>query len=275
MTTNGTDLISNAKAAAGTATGRENVVELTAEDIATLAALGKEERAVFRTLHQQVIDEVESGGPRTRYSILRNFMQMTPQQMEWCIELYAQHKVQDAATPDLRHSDSEGATANDVAPFHEDSGASLDGAVFTSTAIASSNDADGGSLPPHPTTPAPLPPMPNFTAPTDNSTAGCCPVEAPPISPVVKSTTANLDVWLRRRVFELRVMVSIGPSELLSVLQSLDDGQLVLPFTEVKLWLGLEEKEPLPPALEQLVTEYRAVRHGNAATVMPVINTGR
>merc|ERR1711994_1006846 len=117
--------------------------------------------------------------------------------------------------------------------------------------------------------------MHNLTAPTDNASAGCCPMEAPPASPVVKSTTANLDVWLRRRVFELRVMVSIGPSELLSVLQSLDDGQLVLPFTEVKLWLGLEEKEPLPPALEQLVTEYRAVRHGNAAPVMPVGNPGR
>jgi hypothetical protein len=66
--------------------------------------------------------------------------------------------------------------------------------------------------------------------------------------------------WIRRRVFELRVRLSVGPAELLTVFQNLNDEQLVQPFMEVKLWLGMEEKEPLPAALETLVTEYRTLR---------------
>jgi len=80
-----------------------------------------------------------------------------------------------------------------------------------------------------------------------------------------RASGADLAAWLRKRIFQLRVTINIGPSELLSVLQSLDDEKLAPPFTEAKLWLGLEEREPLPAALEQLVTEYRAVRAGGAA----------
>eukprot|EP00933_Yihiella_yeosuensis_P043185 TRINITY_DN37924_c0_g1_i1.p1 TRINITY_DN37924_c0_g1~~TRINITY_DN37924_c0_g1_i1.p1 ORF type:complete len:550 (+),score=174.07 TRINITY_DN37924_c0_g1_i1:217-1866(+) len=71
---------------------------------------------------------------------------------------------------------------------------------------------------------------------------------------------AKLADWLRRRVFELRVSLAMGHTELLNVLQTLGDEQLEPPFEEAKLWLGLDETETMPPALEQLITEFREVR---------------
>jgi len=58
-----------------------------------LLRLGGEERATFRALAQQVADEATDGGPRTRFSILRNFMKMSNEQLECCIELYTAHQV--------------------------------------------------------------------------------------------------------------------------------------------------------------------------------------
>jgi len=70
----------------------------------------------------------------------------------------------------------------------------------------------------------------------------------------------KLAEWLRRRVFQLRVSLPVGQAELLEVLQSLDDEKLQPPFEEAKLWLGLDESETMPSALEQLLTDFRHVR---------------
>ncbi|CAE8714752.1 unnamed protein product [Polarella glacialis] len=61
-------------------------------------------------------------------------------------------------------------------------------------------------------------------------------------------------------VFQLRVNLVMGQNELMEVLQSLDDDKLQPPFEEAKLWLGLDPEESLPPALEQLISEFRDVR---------------
>jgi len=73
-------------------------------------------------------------------------------------------------------------------------------------------------------------------------------------------TGKKLAEWLRRRVFQLRVILPVGQAELLEVLQSLDDEKLQPPFEEAKLWLGLDESEIMPSALEQLLTDFRQVR---------------
>jgi hypothetical protein len=73
----------------------------------------------------------------------------------------------------------------------------------------------------------------------------------------------RLGDWLRRRVFELRVPLAdfgMGASDLLGVLQGLNDEQLVPPFSEVKMWLGLDDKQSLDPALAQLVLEFGQIR---------------
>ncbi|CAK0822814.1 unnamed protein product, partial [Prorocentrum cordatum] len=75
-----------------------------------------------------------------------------------------------------------------------------------------------------------------------------------------------LGAWFRRRVFELRVMVPMGPMELLGVLESLTDDQLAPPYAEAKMWLGLDESEPLPAALETLVAEFLARRGEGSPT---------
>lgn len=106
------------------------------------------------------------------------------------------------------------------------------------------------SLPP---APVPLPPA--------GAVAGAASEKlSAPTKPV------NLEDWIRRRVFQLRVPLQMGPLELLAVLQSVDDGQLVPPYSEAKMWLGYDEKESLPPALEQLVTEYCALRANGCAS---------
>jgi len=51
--------------------------------------------------------------------------------------------------------------------------------------------------------------------------------------------------------------VEATPGVLASVLSNLTAEQMVPPFTEVKLWLGLDETQGMSPALEQIVTEYR------------------
>mmetsp|Transcript_109480 Transcript_109480/g.244311 ORF Transcript_109480/g.244311 Transcript_109480/m.244311 type:complete len:516 (-) Transcript_109480:71-1618(-) len=66
---------------------------LSAEHLQALTCLGEEERAMFHQLHRQVADEAQEGGPRTRYSILRNFMDMTTEQLETCIDLYTQQEA--------------------------------------------------------------------------------------------------------------------------------------------------------------------------------------
>mmetsp|Transcript_69598 Transcript_69598/g.166986 ORF Transcript_69598/g.166986 Transcript_69598/m.166986 type:complete len:151 (-) Transcript_69598:127-579(-) len=83
----------------------------------------------------------------------------------------------------------------------------------------------------------------------------------------VKISGSQLESWFRRRAFELRVglAASFGSSEVLEVLKSLQDSSLVPPFTEVKMWLGLDEQEALPESVETLVTEFRAIRSGQAA----------
>jgi hypothetical protein len=71
--------------------------------------------------------------------------------------------------------------------------------------------------------------------------------------------------WLRRRVFELRVPVSdfgMGATDLLNVLKGLTDEQMAPPYDEVKMWLGLDSTEELPPALGQLVQEFVSTRQG-------------
>lgn len=75
-----------------------------------------------------------------------------------------------------------------------------------------------------------------------------------------KHPSRPLDAWFRRRVFELRVMVSMGTTDLLGVLEALTDEQLAPPYAEAKMWLGLDEGEPLPEALEGLVSEFLARR---------------
>ncbi|CAE8618770.1 unnamed protein product, partial [Polarella glacialis] len=101
------------------------------------------------------------------------------------------------------------------------------------------------------------------------------PVEAPAPAPAPASSSSvswpapakaqqldgvKLAEWLRRRVFQLRVNLVMGQNELMEVLQSLDDDKLQPPFEEAKLWLGLDPEESLPPALEQLISEFRDVR---------------
>eukprot|EP00930_Biecheleria_cincta_P029229 TRINITY_DN2034_c0_g1_i1.p1 TRINITY_DN2034_c0_g1~~TRINITY_DN2034_c0_g1_i1.p1 ORF type:complete len:609 (+),score=166.41 TRINITY_DN2034_c0_g1_i1:94-1920(+) len=75
-----------------------------------------------------------------------------------------------------------------------------------------------------------------------------------------KLAGTKLSEWLRRRVFQLRVTLPIGHSELLEVLQSLDDEKLQPPFEEAKLWLGFDDADSLPKGLEQLMTDFRDVR---------------
>lgn len=79
-----------------------------------------------------------------------------------------------------------------------------------------------------------------------------------------KVDPAKLKDWIRRRVFELRVQLSISPEQLLNIFQEMEDSQLQAPFTEVKLWLGLDETEPLPVGVDQLVVEFRAARGGTS-----------
>jgi len=69
--------------------------------------------------------------------------------------------------------------------------------------------------------------------------------------------------WIRRRVYELRV--PIKSADVLAVLQNLSDEQLTPPFAEVKLWLGLDEADPLPVGLDQLAREFCSVRAGGTA----------
>jgi len=67
--------------------------------------------------------------------------------------------------------------------------------------------------------------------------------------------------WLQKRVFELRVPMSdigMGVPDLLTVLQSLDDTQPLLP--QVKMWIGLEENQDVHGGLAQLVEEFATLR---------------
>ncbi len=77
----------NAEANAGSG------VELSTEDVESLGALSDEARAMFRQLHKQVADEEHGGGPRTRFSILKNFLNMTTEELEMCIALYYRSQV--------------------------------------------------------------------------------------------------------------------------------------------------------------------------------------
>eukprot|EP00931_Biecheleriopsis_adriatica_P053965 TRINITY_DN31714_c5_g1_i1.p1 TRINITY_DN31714_c5_g1~~TRINITY_DN31714_c5_g1_i1.p1 ORF type:complete len:545 (-),score=133.07 TRINITY_DN31714_c5_g1_i1:101-1735(-) len=92
------------------------------------------------------------------------------------------------------------------------------------------------------------------------------PAASPPAWPAATGAVkerlsgTKLAEWLRRRVFQLRVPLAMGHAELLEVLQSLDDEKLQPPFEEAKLWLGLDESEAMPPALAQLITDFRDVR---------------
>lgn len=441
------------------------------EDIESLEALSEDERAVFRALHNQVADEARSGGPRTRYSILKTFGFMTNEQMELCIDLYTQHServageaaaaaVASAAAPTSAASAApaavvaaEATPAAAVAPQAQDamweernkateksrleraeqfaaarekaaeakkeqaaaSATSAAGNAVVSSgpsplppkaassaaaprewpvrkqppsaspaaptptpaassagarewpvrkpppssaqpdakathappagsgppasappvppgldlppglpssgdeAVASSDDiavdddagADGGgsggssvagakaklpALPPKPTGLAPpAPPSPPAPREGDDEVVGVAarsspttaatfeampplPVDRdaavdPPATPPVASpdgVTAQGkpgDAWVRKRIFQLRVQIS--PELLLTVLENLSVGQLVEPFTEVKMWLGLDENEPLPAALEQLVKEYRAACAGSSLPKAP------
>lgn len=98
------------------------------------------------------------------------------------------------------------------------------------------------------------------------------PVKAP--EPAAKGTASaqvrmepvKLEDWIRRRVFELRLSLGMSPDVLLATLQNLEDEQLQAPFTEVKLWLGLDEAEPLPAGLDQLVLEFRSARGGGVSS---------
>jgi hypothetical protein len=70
-----------------------SAVELSTEDVESLGALSEEARAMFRQLHKQVADEEQAGGPRTRFSILKNFLNMTTEELEKCIALYYRSQV--------------------------------------------------------------------------------------------------------------------------------------------------------------------------------------
>lgn len=72
-----------------------------------------------------------------------------------------------------------------------------------------------------------------------------------------------MEGWVRRRAHELGVVIrdlGMGPSELAMVLKDLDDSQLAPPFTEVKMWVGLDDSQDLSPPLAQLVMEFSAMR---------------
>jgi len=414
-----------------------------------LLRLGEEERATFQALAQQVADEVNHGGPRTRYSILRNFMNMSNEQLECCIELYTAHQMKnnaqspvDAApvmhaVPDTSATVAENAPEDppvamplappppripvpappispapgtsapaagwplneratqqetqptlispsawelgakpltaapsgpapewlcmaqlrppqDLAPGWTPLGRApaglAPGPPGLELPIDAGHVAKGGPLPdPHvllaasdealndethaspfekapvaalqhvlppqpleaappppeplhegvfvddvppattdsalmppapavasvpsmPTTPAAPPPLAVVDGPRGTTTAGARRRAAAPPRPGAASPSQagiSLDAWLRKRLFQLRVTIALGPKELLSVLQKLDDEQLAPPFAEAKLWLGFDEQEPMPAALEQLMTEYRNVRSSGTAVESP------
>jgi len=342
------------------------------EGIATLGGallrLGGEERATFQALAKQVADEATDGGPRTRFSILRNFMKMSNEQLECCIELYTAHQVTptvpDTSATVAEHAPEATPVAMPLAPpppripvpappinpapgasalapewpingqisgwtphgrvpaglalgppgleLPADAGHVVKAGMLLEPPVILAGNSQGlvadphHMLPPQPLMAAPAPPMPSAegvcvddVSPATGDSAfmprapvgsPVPPMPAPPAAPpppVVahcpwEVTTAeprrhapappcpgpssplqvgvSLDAWLRKRLFQLRVTIALGPKELLSVLQQLDDEQLAPPFVEAKLWLGFDEQEPMPAALEQLMTEYRALR---------------
>jgi len=124
------------------------------------------------------------------------------------------------------------------------------------------------SVAPMPITPATPEPLSVADGPWGVTKAGArrrAPVPPRPEAASPSQAGISLDAWLRKRLFQLRVTIALGPKELLSVLQKLDDEQLAPPFAEAKLWLGFDDQEPMPAALEQLMTEYRAVRFSGTA----------
>jgi hypothetical protein len=77
-----------------------SAVELSAEDVVeSLGALSEEARAMFRQLHKQVADEEQAGGPVTRFSILKHFLNMTTEELEKCIALYYRSQVSASGVP--------------------------------------------------------------------------------------------------------------------------------------------------------------------------------
>lgn len=295
------------------------------EELQLLAELGAAERATFRKLQRQVLDEIAGGGARTRWSIIGMLAEMNLGQLDQCIELYEQaglgpQSAQD--NPDLSapHDEEQevpvgppglplppGLAASDlldvdVARAATDLAAlgdvdvppapvaSVDTGVQPDISTKSSGPITRTPLPPQPSFPAPpppgpLPPPPKAPPAAVLASPGCLSTDArttpkdPPVaapvatpsssqSPVSKAPAemfhgTSIEEWLRRRVFELRV--GLGPGDLLSVLGNLDDSQLSPPYTEVKMWLGFDEKEPLAPGLAQLVSEFPSVRRGHQA----------
>jgi hypothetical protein len=70
-----------------------SAVEPAIEYADSRGALSDEARALFRQLHRQVADEEQAGGPRTRFTILQNFITMTTDELETCISLYYRSKA--------------------------------------------------------------------------------------------------------------------------------------------------------------------------------------
>eukprot|EP00747_Dinoflagellata_sp_TGD_P185194 gnl/TRDRNA2_/TRDRNA2_41613_c0_seq1.p1 gnl/TRDRNA2_/TRDRNA2_41613_c0~~gnl/TRDRNA2_/TRDRNA2_41613_c0_seq1.p1 ORF type:complete len:200 (-),score=29.49 gnl/TRDRNA2_/TRDRNA2_41613_c0_seq1:118-717(-) len=62
------------------------------------ALLGKDEQEVFETIHLQLLSEMQTGGVRTRWSVLRLFANMPLAQIEGLIDLYEAH-AKDAPIP--------------------------------------------------------------------------------------------------------------------------------------------------------------------------------
>lgn len=64
-------------------------------DFEVFASLGEEERRAFSSMFRQILDEQQSGGPRTRFSMMKAFSEMSLEHLWQCIEMYEGLVLQD------------------------------------------------------------------------------------------------------------------------------------------------------------------------------------
>lgn len=266
--------------------------------IEVLPQLGEEERRVFLRLQEQVIEERQQGGPCTRWSILRNLVHLSSEQMEKCIGLYEASLGSSTQRPttnpidqpqpsippglNLPQDNVAGETNSDC--NNGFTSAAMEGDDSKSMTIRSCNmiasEAEGqqvGTSDRGAETSSTHLMSPTATSKQSTSSdisepgKGPTPWHAPPqvcLPPGSRelpwlpspSARTSLDDWFRRKIYDLRVNLSIGCSELLNVLQGLPDSELAPPFTKVKMWLGLEESEDISPPLARLIVDFAVVR---------------
>jgi hypothetical protein len=118
-----------------------------------------------------------------------------------------------------------------------------------------------GSTPPSLGAPPATPVPPLAPSQQTTSTAETAP-SVVPSRPEVIPIGQGLEDWIRKRLYKVGAQVEATPGLLATVLPNLSDEQLAPPFTDVKLWLGLDDTQGMSPPLEQIVTEYRKLAHG-------------